>query len=83
MWKKAELKDRRGSLFLPTPHPPTSSIPSAGQTLQAGGTLANVSEGFALNPVSLSSLPSIFPRLWEPGGKATSLFLLSTDQLRR
>lgn len=21
MWKKAELKDRKGPLFLPTPHP--------------------------------------------------------------
>ena len=62
MWKKAELKDRKGPLFSP-PATPASSIPSAGQTLQAGGTQANVSEGFALNPVSLYSLPSVFPLL--------------------
>lgn len=70
--EEGRVKGQEGAAVL-APPTPSSSIPSAGQTLQAGGTQANVSEGFALNPVSLYSLPSVFPLLWEPGGKAASV----------
>lgn len=70
MWKKAELKDRKGPLFLPTPHPCFFHTFCRTDPPGRRSCKPTFPEAFALNPVSLYSLPSVFPLLWEPGGKA-------------